>query len=281
MKRLKPKILVVGTCRNVSKTLQREVHRIKREFSFCDIEFFIVESDSSDSTITQLSQLKDDQSLQFDFVSMGALSDKIANRVERITFCRNVYVNHFKAQVDVDYVMVVDFDQRNYLLSKKILEHLQQSTSDVIFCSQLFLYDIYSLVEAGQKASNPWRDLFNDPEFGHNPIVAYRKHIISRMRYMPKNANMIVTSYFGGVGLYTAQAFSVGSRYECKIGEQTICEHIPFNNRIFEAGMRLEILGRSRNFFFNTHTLPKLLNLFNLDGLLIPKIRKKSLSFDE
>ena len=87
------KILLVGVISNVSKTLERELKIVLKSLSsFETIQVFLVESDSNDETVRVLKKIQSSNQ-NFTYISKGQLSAKLPNRVERIAFCRNIYVD--------------------------------------------------------------------------------------------------------------------------------------------------------------------------------------------
>ena len=73
-------ILVVGTVRNVEKSIIKEIDKcIKSLVKFEDFKFYLVESDSTDNTLKILELLKK-KLPNFEFSSLGILENKIPDR---------------------------------------------------------------------------------------------------------------------------------------------------------------------------------------------------------
>ena len=108
------KFLIVGTVRNVEKTVQKETIHLQKVFSkFGETHFYLVESDSEDSTLSVLQNLQHEIK-NFKFHTLGKLDLKIPNRVNRIRFCRNAYVKFFRqSNINYDFVVVCDWDGIN------------------------------------------------------------------------------------------------------------------------------------------------------------------------
>ena len=125
MKQINCNLIVVGVVRNCEKTIISDYKKIKNSFStFNNILFYLVESDSNDSTIEKLNIIKS-LDKNFNYHSLGKLRDKIPNRSERIAFCRNNYVKYILDgynQYFSPYILVSDFDGINNKLSKASAE---------------------------------------------------------------------------------------------------------------------------------------------------------------
>ena len=90
------KILLVGVISGVGKTLERELKIVLKSLSsFETIHIFLVESDSNDDTVRVLKKIQSSNQ-NFTYISKGQLSAKLPNRVERIAFCRNIYVDFIR-----------------------------------------------------------------------------------------------------------------------------------------------------------------------------------------
>ena len=104
------KAIIVGTVSNVSRTIERDLKRALESCSRFDVQsIYLVESDSTDNTSLVLKKMADEIS-NFDYVSLGDLRFSINNRIDRIRFCRNVYVDKirsFEDIEDIDFVVVI------------------------------------------------------------------------------------------------------------------------------------------------------------------------------
>ncbi len=146
------KLLVVGTARNCETSLKKNINRISRACKdFSEVSFYFVESDSSDKTKAVLVKMQNEVN-NFDFISMGTLEVLIPDRVERIRFCRNKYIEFLKKKQNsaqsFDYVMVVDLDKVNSKLSRRAVTSCFSTDQkwDACFANQKFgYYDLYAL----------------------------------------------------------------------------------------------------------------------------------------
>ena len=88
-------ILVVGTVSNSTSNLQKDLNRINKSFkNIGNLHFFIVESDSKNNTTQVLQNLS--KILNLKFVTLGNLKKTFPERIERLRFCRNIYVEEIR-----------------------------------------------------------------------------------------------------------------------------------------------------------------------------------------
>jgi len=146
-----PRILVVGTVRNVALVLEREVKRISELLSpLGSYRIHVVESDSTDGTKSVLDNLR----ARFDFftfTSLGDLRDKFPDRFDRLIYCRNEYIKEIGENEEFrlsEFTMVIDFDNKNSLLQT---ENIKVSLNRDVDYAGLFAnqggryYDILAL----------------------------------------------------------------------------------------------------------------------------------------
>ena len=89
-------IFILGTVRNVEKTIIKDVKAIKKfTEKFKKAQFCLIESDSNDRTIEILNKIKD-QDNNFNFITLGKLEGKFPLRTERLAFCRNELITWLK-----------------------------------------------------------------------------------------------------------------------------------------------------------------------------------------
>jgi hypothetical protein len=149
------KLLLVGVISNVSKTIEKELRIVLKSLSsFDDITIFLVESDSNDETVQILKNIQS-TTQNFSFVSKGKLSKILPNRIERIAFCRNVYVdfirNNYKKYL-WGHVAVADLDGMNFKINKKGIDSCFKVNKkwDGLMANQPYgYYDIYALRASG------------------------------------------------------------------------------------------------------------------------------------
>ena len=142
-------VRVVGLARNVEQTLKFEVTRLNAILSelFDEVTFFVVESDSVDKTRDILEEIAF-QSNHFHFTSLGKVENVIPNRVARLAYCRNVYVDWLRKENKDTTIMVIDFDIQNSKLSSSAIAKAigDLPGAAAIFANQSGRYfDIYAL----------------------------------------------------------------------------------------------------------------------------------------
>ena len=268
------RILVVGTVRNVADTLNKNLESINLALSdFESVNFFLVESDSSDSTLHELSILRKQHNI--DYLSLGELSKIFPNRVERIRHCRNAYVTHLRkiaAENEFNYVLVIDLDGIANKVSKKGIRSCfeKQLNWDACFSNQLpYYYDIFALRARGWNESDPFKDIEESKKSmqiskqdgfrywkGENSI---RQRILySKMYFIkPWHDWIEVQSAFGGLGIYKTEIFLEFDYSYNSNSEPNTCEHVTLHQKLFVSGKRMFINPRLVTSYFNSYSLNK------------------------
>jgi len=189
------RILIVGIIRNGSKTLLKEIETLATSFSpFGKVSFFIVESDSEDNTLNVLNHLESNVE-NFEYISLGNVRKNIDERIARITYCRNAYVEYFhKYKHDFDFIAVADLDGVNVLLNaNKVLSCWSRSDWDVCTANQLGpYYDIYALRAENWNEKDCWNEARALYSSGLNPIKAW---ITSSMCHLTKVSHLMICGY--------------------------------------------------------------------------------------
>jgi hypothetical protein len=268
------KILVVGTVSNVANTLNKNFKSINRALSdFKSVNYFLVESDSSDATLRELSILREQHNINY--LSLGELSRIIPNRVERIRHCRNAYINHLReiaAEIEFNYVLVIDLDGIANKVSKKGIRSCfeKQQNWDVCFSNQFpYYYDIYALRAKGWNDSDPFKDievLKNSMQISKQDRLRYwkeensirQKILYSKMRFIkPWHDWVAVESAFGGLGIYKTEIF-LEFDYSCDFySEANTCEHVTLHHKLFYNSKKMFINPRLITSYFNSYSLNK------------------------
>ena len=280
-------VLILGLARNVSGYLEKEIDSLCDSFSdFGKVGIFIVESDSDDSTISVLEKLAKNLN-HFSFVSLGNLSKNISNRVDRITFCRNRYMEELESNSDLkdyDFIVVADLDGVNADLTIEAVRSCWQY-DDWSACAanqSAPYYDIYALRHETWSPNDCWIYEAELRRTGLNPVAAREKAIYSRQIRIPTKASWIeVQSAFGGLCIYKRDAI-LGCRYSSytKTGEP-VCEHVEFHSQIRDRGGKILINPALINSGWNMHNSSKRLDTYLkrriklLAWLLIPSFRRR------
>lgn len=256
-------VLVTGLARDVAKHIPKEIMRLEIEMKkiFNSVNFFIVESDSSDETIKSLENIKKDKD-NFDYISLGNLEKIIPNRIQRLSYCRNIYVKKIRddpTSHKFNHIAVVDFDIKNNYLNLSILKEFVNNNSwSGLFSNQKgFYYDIYAL-----RCSN-WseNDCFEEYRLlcqKYNSEKAKKIAIWSKMRKISESsAPIMVDSAFGGFAVYKKNIF-LEFDYADNLKKFINSEHVVLNKKITQNGGKLFILPSMTNFSWNPHNLSKI-----------------------
>ena len=272
-----PSILIVGTVRNCEGTFESELDRLKKSFkSFSIMGYFFVESDSNDSTleILESAAIKSDI---FQFESLGIMSQKFPERIERLRFCRNRYVSYIRENFsadNLDYVVVADMDGINSSLTRfSVNACFRDLDWDVIFSNQAIgVSDLLALRADNWLEGDFLNELeqsrihlrkMNEPasrlERMHRFLLydKTRKAVIyRRMRFLGFGRKLVpVHSAFGGIAIYRSWCF-FRSDYTSAFtpGE---CEHVAFHRNLVKSNAELYICPRFVNSVINTYNLNK------------------------
>jgi len=181
----------------------------------------------------------------------------IDERIARITYCRNAYVDYVhKRKDDFDFIAVADLDGVNILLNaNKVLSCWSRSDWDVCTANQLGpYYDIYALRAENWNEKDCWNEARALYSSGLNPIKASITSIQKKQILIPEDSEWIrVTSAFGGLAIYSKDAFLLG-RYDVRTkSEFRVSEHVPFNESISSNDFRIFINPKLTNFELNIH----------------------------
>lgn len=239
------RILVLGLARNVEKSIDREVERIFAALqSFKLIRFIVLESDSDDQTVRHLSDLKA-VFPNFEFATLGNLSSKLPNRIERISYCRNELQKLARGyENQCDFVMVADLDGVNLLLnSDAVMSCWENNEWDVVTANQLYYYyDIYALRHPDISPDDCWQYYAELRQSGLHPMKARQKAVFSRQRRLSLNSDWLeVNSAFGGLAIYKRESFFSASYSSFDSNNELTCEHVPFHASIRLAGSKIFI----------------------------------------
>jgi hypothetical protein len=256
----KKSILVTGIARDVAKILPRELNRIEKEMEniFELVNFLVIESDSKDNTIKILNNIKNKKN-NFSYISLGKIDSILPNRIQRLAFCRNVYVKEIrenKLYKDIDFIAIVDFDIKNNRLKLNELKKLigEQSWS-AIFANQTGLYyDIYALRKKGWVENDCFVEY---KKFSMSMSLQDAKELAiwSKMKKIRKGSPLIpVDSAFGGLGIYRKDVF-MNFDYSLPPEHLHESEHVSLHKKIRDSNGLLFIVPKMTNFSWGTHNL--------------------------
>lgn len=201
-------VLIVGTIRNGSKTIDRDIRKIISTLEpIGKISFFIVESDSTDDTVELLRKYSENDS-RVRYISLGNVRLVIPDRIERLRFCRNRYIDeirNFPLYEKCELIIIADLDGINTKLDttgvKVALEFDRKW--DVLTANQKGpYYDILALRHSiwspiNCEIESDWYEQF----YPRNK--AWDRSTLRKMIQIPQNTAPIeVDSAFGGFAIY-------------------------------------------------------------------------------
>jgi hypothetical protein len=254
------KILIVGLVRNASRTLQNDVITLLEAFhNFKNFEFLLVESDSTDSTVQLLTSIKGGLS-NFEFLALGNLDKTIPVREDRISYCRNRYLEELRNNPrysNIEYLVVADMDGINDDLTTKSVEScfVKQDWGACFANQHPFYYDIYALRHPDWSPNDCWKYEKALRDAGLPHVLAREKAVYSRQKRINPNSNWIeVQSAFGGFGIYNVKYLGNVSYSSRDSNGDIICEHVQFHLDIRDNGAKLFINPSLINSRKNPHT---------------------------
>lgn len=282
--------VIVGIVRNCEYKIADEIKRINSAFSSAKkINWIIIESDSEDKTIYQIENLKKKYSIKL--ISFGNLRFKMIKRTERISFCRNAYLNELNNNnqyQDTDYFVVADLDGINSNLNSYYVDYCWDLGLewDACFPNQLApYYDIWALRHEIWCPNDVWTQFYYLKKFSKNNLFLKNSIIYSKMITIPLNTSPIeVDSAFGGIGIYKIECSKVGKYSGLNKDGSQVCEHVSFHSSLKRKGKKLFIIPGFINGSWNEHNKEKKLwNKFKSSLILFilvlikPLLSKKSI----
>lgn len=211
-------VLVLGCIRNIDKdTLIFNLDKLGGVLNhFKDHHIFLYENDSNMECKAFLRTLKQEKlTIQSEFLRLPNLGGgRDYNRVYCMSMCRNKYVSYFNKHPDYDYILIFDFDLYDFR-PDGIFHSLGLDGWDMVGSNglqnvdnNLIYYDTFALIESNYKA---YADGEGRNTFGIN------------------NNPHKVFSCFGGIGIFTNDAFRAGQKYYVpKINNIVYSEHCSF-----------------------------------------------------
>ena len=253
--------LVVGTARNASRNIKSDLLRVVNSLdAILPTSGFVVESDSDDMTVTVLAKLaKDDSRIRF--ISLGNVSSRIPDRIARLRFCRNAYIQEIRSNTsykDCDLIVVADLDGINTKINTQSFELALSSTVkwDVIAANQSArYYDILALRHPLWSPNN-WMTEMNWFTTFLGVKKAKEHSMANRMiRIPPQLPPIEVDSAFGGLSLLRRWTLE-----KCDYSEDTLdaadeIDHVTLNRKIRDQGGRIFIHPGFINSNWTAHSL--------------------------
>lgn len=260
------RIYIVGLARNCQKNLQNDIKNLMSCFEFAESTFFVVESDSSDTTVSILEKLRMAHR-NFNFISLGNLARVIPDRVSRITFCRNRYLEEFyKVKDSYDFLVVADLDGVNSKLTRNRVEQAMSIENWSMISANQFgpYYDLWAL------RSKDWLNYdchkaFADDLYRNVSIRrSYFNHLVRPMFIARKAEAIEVASAFGGIAIYRTQ--NLRNFYYSQFNNlgEIQCEHINFNSAISQSGGKLFIFSKLYNSGWTVNAKRSIIRYFGI-----------------
>jgi hypothetical protein len=297
-------IILVGTVSNVAKKLERDLKKLNIALQgISSVSFFVVESDSTDNTLDILKKLSKIFP-NFKYQSMGSLKAQFPDRVDRIRFCRNVYVDYIRS-LDLnclpDYTVVADLDGINSSINMEAFKScFTRDDWDVVVSNQTRgYYDIYALRAKNWQETDCFADLnFHKAQIPVNDssrlnllsrikFLLYYDHvrhiaIYSKMRKIKKYEPWIeICSGFGGLAIYKTKIFKEYD-YSKQVEGDGESEHVTLHQKLNKDNKKIFINPRFINSKWNTYNVNKFFlvrqsrRLFYESGLIYSLFRRIS-----
>jgi hypothetical protein len=196
-----------------------------------------------------------------DFVTLGNLEQKIPNRIERISYCRNQYLEALKTEKysTVEYLVVSDLDGVNSLLNSSAVEScwIRDDWAAVTANQSAPYYDIYALRHPTWSPNDCWeferqlRQQGKDLDSARE-IAVYSRQIVIRI----DDKWIEVGSAFGGLGIYKVKFLKDCLYSPTNQSGSVVCEHVALSQQIQANGGNIYINPRLINSAWNPHNMP-------------------------
>jgi len=253
-------LLVVGLVRNCESVLAHDVKKISAALEgVSSLQWFVVESDSVDKTVSVLQDLKA-KSGDFQFVSLGDIRQDFPERTERLAHCRNFYLTELSTNpkyANVDLVMMVDLDGINSKFSRDGFESCFHRTDwDACFANQRApYYDIWALRHPLWSPVDCWEQYKFLNTVRNNRRLNRQASVYSKMIRIPAKSPWIqVDSAFGGLAIYRAGVLKdVYYSGVSGLGKAQ-SEHVALNLELVRRGHLLFINPGLINSGYNEHS---------------------------
>jgi len=252
-------VAIVGIVRNIEKSIKKDYERFTKAFSrFGNIDFFVVESGSTDNSIPILERLSNEKH-NFKYQSL-AINNEV-NRTSNMETARNAYLTYLREDSllsKYQYIVVADFNNLNNKLDKRAVDSCWSNGSwDVVTANQSGrYYDIWALRHPIWSPNDCWEALDFYRKYIKFPEEALSYALRTRSIRIPKNAEWIeVDSAFGGLAIYKSELFDSNASYSGLTPEgKEVCEHVSFNRQINELKAKIYVNPQLINTRITDHT---------------------------
>jgi glycosyltransferase involved in cell wall biosynthesis len=240
-------ILLAGPVRNVEAVITHEVNALRNAFlNFKEVHVLIVESDSTDNTLNELSVLKNTVP-NFNYVSLGTLKKTLPKRTQRIARARNEIIDAIlnnRMYANIDFIAMADMDGMNNLITpQKIAQcwEVKESWDVVTAVQQEDYYDVWTLRHPDWSPVDCWAQkerlelLFGEPAAVNLAVSA------KQIQLRPEFGMIEVDAAFGGLGIYKREAFIAGRFAGLDSNNNEVSDHIAFYQDLKEKKFRVYI----------------------------------------
>lgn len=238
----------LGLVRNCEKTIQPTIKSVEAAvYPFVIKYWILVESDSTDNSLEVLQELQASDP-RFRIYTLGKLSERIPDRIQRIGFCREFLRKKLLATEFVpDKVLVVDMDGVASGLSRGSISKALVSYPDLSMISansRGLYYDILAL-RRPKVLDCDYREIEQALlEQGKNLFYAKFKALVENQIFIPQQAKpIIVNSAFGGLAVYDYECMKISTYTSDQTWE---CEHVVFHRKLALSGFKLGIVPELR-----------------------------------
>ena len=238
--------LIVGLIRNCEDDLLNTLICLNNSFKFADrLEYYFVESDSNDETLSKLEELKHTRE-NLNFISLGKLSEKFPIRVERLAYCRNKYIEYLwqKNNDWVNYLVVVDMDGVCTDLTEEAVKSCwdKEEWAACTANQSDYYYDIWALRHSSWCPNDFGIAQRENLKIGFDESYL-TLNLYSMMIDIPSSFDFIkVGSAFSGLAIYKKSFIPKDARYTARDeNNEIICDHPTFNKYITDAGGEIYI----------------------------------------
>jgi hypothetical protein len=270
----KKSVLICGLIRDGDDVLEKQIEMMDNAFrDFKNVGFIIIESDSRDATPEILSRISQRRS-DFNYICLGKLESTIPNRIQRLRFCRNKYVEFIRnSNKKYDFIVVADLDGINSKLTRESINSCFYTDFSWDMCSAnqaCGYYDLYALRAEGWCEKDILREIqLRGVNKSPREMFDLRtKLIYDQMKVIPRNHSWIsVDSAFGGLAIYQATIFEEFDYTSEGKHNEIQCEHVDLHLRMSNSGKLLYINPRLINSYWNTYNLNRIKIIRRIRGL--------------
>lgn len=228
-------VVLIAPVRDVESHLRDGVVHLSNLLSsvFRFHKIVIIESDSSDNTVT-LAQKLFDSGLVHRFVSLGSMREMYPLRCDRIAQARNVGLSIAREDFRPDYFVFADLDGLNSTLTTEGLLSCFRYTGWAGMLANQYdrYYDIWALRHPIWCPQDCWLD-YKALTRTVSPELARWICVGSRQIHIPAtHAPISVESAFGGFGIYTAESVRTANWSGVTPSGSEVCEWVSFNRSV-------------------------------------------------